>query len=270
MADKPGKKSKEYKQFLRIFKLKETPDNFKVFQTYVNTVRTDRRAKSTTKFIPSEGLNNFKTTDAKLRTSGERRDVRYTTEDSFLEIPGGEGASYRASFWVTSVGLGYGSSGVTAQSRMYSSYYAHSLIEEPLKVRGRVPSDEGLATFAEFVRSGQLSMTTGHGLMRLRIPGASIDYSGFIPSFNVDHQAGFPPAPEIEFDFVVANYAGSTHNDVSQQVLAYYLHPSDNYWKEAARDFSDDLYRDIESEFLKNLRKDIRDRINSDVTKYWG
>lgn len=249
-----------YADFLKIFKLKKNKESIELFKKFVRAQATRKRGAAPVEAPPvSDRTGDFFTTKNNVVTEGKAKDTIYgETANAFLEVPvGADKKLMRANFWATSFTYGYGSSGQTAQSRFFSAYYANSFKEDPIFVKGRLPSDDALASFTDFVRGAQLQMGLGRGLMRLCIPGGQIDMGGFIGSINVGYEGGFPTAPEISFDFIVVNRDGSTvlNTGYSQTLVAYFMHPDDSYWSAQSRKFDEDLRRDLESDLINRITK---------------
>lgn len=256
------KDSQEYSRFLEVYKLKRGSESLQLFRKYITAVATNKR-KAAVEAPVEQTMESF-SRPSQGHQQGKAENTMYgDAANSYLETPFGAAKQLeRAEFWATSVSLGYGSGGSTHQARHYSAYYARSFIETPLSVKGRVKDEYALQDFAEYIRTAQLQMTMNRGLMRLNLAGTRIDASGFVPSFNFEINQGFHPAPEISFDFVVVKRDSKdpTVNDFAQQVLAYYLYPEDTFWSRGSEEFTEDLYSDLESDFIAAVQDRNKDK----------
>jgi hypothetical protein len=255
-----------YKQFLKRYRLRSTAETKKIYENRKARQVTTRKDRAAANLPGAEGLNRFRLSDIDEHTVSNfpAPDPRHTknniTENSYLEITINK-TKYRVPFWCYSVNFGYGSTGSSAQSRLYKSYYANNMNETPLTVTGRVPSEEYLADFGEWVRASQIQIAAGRELIRLYIPAAKINAIGFIPDFETSYKSGFEPGPEISFTFVLKkrDVSNADNSKFSDQVVSYFLYPNSHYWGKKSTSIYN-AYSEIESELTKNIRTELNRR----------
>jgi hypothetical protein len=192
---------------------------------------------------------------------------------SFLAMGDGKGDFVQASkfeFWVTGVQYGYGSGGSTAQSKLFAIYYAKSFSRTPLSITGRVPNEKYKVDLQNWIRAGQINMARGKPRMRLVIPAANIAVWGYIASIKGGIEAGFEPAPEISFDFVVTRDVRiDKKSEISNQIIAYFLDPQDKYWRNQSNIFIDTTYDALESEIREELDKQKEQKVDYNNLRGW-
>lgn len=217
------------------------------------------------------------------RNSSEQQDIGSSQQEGMtfhqypngwqhatLALGNGKGSILPASkfeFWCETIDFGYESQGSSAQSKFYQAYYSRTFNRLPFSIKGRVPTEKYKEDLQLWIREAQIRMARGEPRIYLTIPSAAIKVWGYIPSFAGGQEKGFSPAPEINFDFVVTrDVRVDRKGALSQQVIAYFLDPNDNYWVKQSRIFVDTAYDAYESEIEKD-RADAKATTSPKVDK---
>lgn len=204
----------------------------------------------------------------RLPDTPQAYNVEYTRIPASLSMANNRNVlspSTKFEFWCTAVSFGYGAKGSSSSSKFYEAFYARSNDQKPLSIEGRVPNENYFDEMVEWIRDGQIDMARGLGKMWLEIPAAKIFCWGFIPSFNGGHEAGYAPAPEINFDFVVTrDRRTGKGGEMSQSLIPYFLDPAGKTWLAQEKGYKNLLFGEDGNVINKEgISKDTLDALDN-------
>lgn len=129
-------------------------------------------------------------------------------------------------FYSDKISLGASLAGSTAQSRYVRDFYAHNLKIPSVTVHGEALNQAEYATIVEFIHQSQLRGVQGARPIKLTISGGGSDVGpsikgkhkplealGYVKNVQRKHER-FVPAPEFEFEFVLAKMEEGIFKDL--------------------------------------------------------